>query len=46
MPDRAAPDKRQRRPADPFVWQHIDDHFEQRLNRERRDPRRRLTIVS
>ncbi len=34
-----------RRYADPFVWQHIDDDFEARLERERKAGVKRLEVI-
>jgi radical SAM protein with 4Fe4S-binding SPASM domain len=34
-----------RRYPDPFLWQHIDDDFEARLERERKDGVKRLEVI-
>ncbi len=38
-------DAQQRRFPDPFVWQHIDDDFGARLDRERQEGVRRLEVI-
>jgi radical SAM protein with 4Fe4S-binding SPASM domain len=35
----------ERRKPDPFLWQHVDDDFGARLERERADGRRRLEVI-
>jgi hypothetical protein len=34
-----------KRYPDPFLWQHIDDDFEARLDRERSGGQRRLEVI-
>jgi radical SAM protein with 4Fe4S-binding SPASM domain len=38
-------DADKRRP-DPFLWQHVDDNFEARIERERAQGRRRLELIA